>query len=152
MRRARKFLVNLHGISARRVNCFHETDRPSACLCSRDFQLGGVGSAQETREPGGPRAPTVERKPPAELRSDMLDSLFARLRKVDTPAEAQIVETAIWELWMRSDSPTAEVLLGQAVKALGAGEEQASLSILNAWSKSIRNSPKPGTSAPPSIS
>ena len=32
---------------------------------------------------------------------------------------------------MRSDSPTAELLLTQAVKALGAGEEQASLSILD---------------------
>lgn len=87
--------------------------------------------AQQNREPGGPRAPTVERKPPAEVRSDLLDSLFARLRKVESPVEAQMVERAIWELWMKSDSPTAELLLTQAVKALGAGEEQASLSILD---------------------
>ncbi|MBL8907263.1 MAG: tetratricopeptide repeat protein [Rhizobiales bacterium] len=87
--------------------------------------------AQQNREPGGPRAPTIPRKPPAEVRSDLLDSLFARLRKVDSPVEAQVVERAIWELWMKSDSPTAELLLTQAVKALGAGEEQASLAILD---------------------
>jgi tetratricopeptide (TPR) repeat protein len=93
--------------------------------------LSGAALAQENREPGGPRAPAIERKSPAETRSDLLDSLFARLRKVNSPAEAQTVERAIWELWMRSDSPTAELLLSQAVKALGAGEEQASLSILD---------------------
>ena len=78
--------------------------------------------AQQNREPGGPRAPTVAAKPPAEVRSDLLDSLFARLAQGQFPAEAQMVERAIWELWMKSDSPTAELLLAQAVKALGAGE------------------------------
>lgn len=93
--------------------------------------MTGGALAQENREPGGPRASSVERKSPAEIRADLLDSLFARLQKVGSPAEAQIVEQAIWELWMKSDSPTAELLLTQAVKALGAGEEQASLSILD---------------------
>lgn len=93
--------------------------------------VSGPALAQQNREPGGPRAQTVERKPPAIARADLLDSLFARLRKVETPVEAQTVERAIWELWMRSDSPTAELLLAQAIKALGAGEEQPSLAILN---------------------
>jgi len=101
-----------------------------ACVIAAGL-LSGPAVAQQNREPGGPRAPTVERKPPAEVRSDLLDSLFARLRKVESPVEAQMVERAIWELWMKSDSPTAELLLTQAVKALGAGEEQASLSILD---------------------
>jgi len=101
-----------------------------ACVIAAGL-LSSPAVAQEKREPGGPRAPTVERKPSAEVRSDLLDSLFARLRKVETPVEAQTVERAIWELWMKSDSPTAELLLTQAVKALGAGEEQASLSILD---------------------
>ena len=102
-----------------------------ACVIATALVSGGGALAQENREPGGPRAPSVARKSPAEIRSDLLDSLFARLHKVDTPAEAQVVERAIWELWMKSDSPTAELLLTQAVKALGAGEEQASLSILD---------------------
>lgn len=101
-----------------------------ACVIAAAL-LGGPALAQQNREPGGPRAPTVERKPPAIVRADLLDSLFARLRKVESPVEAQTVERAIWELWMRSDSPTAELLLAQAIKALGAGEEQPSLAILN---------------------
>jgi len=101
-----------------------------ACVIATAL-VSGIALAQENREPGGPRAPTVDRKSPAEIRSDLLDSLFARLHKVGSSAEAQTVERAIWELWMRSDSPTAELLLTQAVKALGAGEEQASLSILD---------------------
>jgi tetratricopeptide (TPR) repeat protein len=101
-----------------------------ACVIAAAL-LSGPALAQQNREPGGPRAPTVERKPPAIVRADLLDSLFARLRKVESPVEAQTVERAIWELWMRSDSPTAELLLAQAIKALGAGEEQPSLAILN---------------------
>ncbi len=101
-----------------------------ACVIAAAL-LSGPAFAQQNREPGGPRAPTVERKPPAIVRADLLDSLFARLRKVESPVEAQTVERAIWELWMRSDSPTAELLLAQAIKALGAGEEQPSLAILN---------------------
>lgn len=101
-----------------------------ACVIAAAL-LGGPALAQQNREPGGPRAPAVERKPPAIVRADLLDSLFARLRKVESPVEAQTVERAIWELWMRSDSPTAELLLAQAIKALGAGEEQPSLAILN---------------------
>jgi tetratricopeptide (TPR) repeat protein len=87
--------------------------------------------AQEAREPGGPSKPPVAQKAPAELRQDMLDSLFARLRSIKSPAESQVIETAIWQLWMKSESPTAEVLLGQAVKALAAGERVASLAILD---------------------
>jgi tetratricopeptide (TPR) repeat protein len=108
----------------------NQITRLFACVIAAGLAVSPA-VAQENREPGGPRAPTVERKPPAEVRSDLLDSLFARLRKVESPVEAQTVERAIWELWMRSDSPTAELLLTQAVKALGAGEEQVSLSILD---------------------
>jgi tetratricopeptide (TPR) repeat protein len=108
----------------------NQITRLFACVIATALMTGGT-LAQENREPGGPRASSVERKSPSEIRSDLLDSLFARLHKVNSPAEAQIVERAIWELWMKSDSPTAELLLTQAVKALGAGEEQASLSILD---------------------
>jgi tetratricopeptide (TPR) repeat protein len=101
-----------------------------ACVIAAGL-LGSTAMAQQNRAPGGPRAPTAQLKPPAELRSDLLDSLFARLRKVDSAAEAQMLERSIWELWMKSDSPTAELLLAQAVKALGAGEEQSSLAILD---------------------
>src|SRR5262245_23566742 len=71
------------------------------------------------------------RQSPAELRSDTLDRLFARLGKATSKEEAQTVEEAIWKLWMTSDSPTAELLLVQAVKASDAGENETALKILN---------------------
>lgn len=64
---------------------------------------------------GAPEAAPVARKSPAELRADSLDKLFARLRN---PAQAKAAEQGIWKIWMTSDSPTAEVLLGQATKAM----------------------------------
>jgi tetratricopeptide (TPR) repeat protein len=100
-----------------------------ACFASLGISIGAL--AQEAREPGGPNKPPAAQKAPAELRQDMLDSLFARLRSVNSPQESQIVEAAIWQLWMKSESPTAEVLLGQAVSALAAGEQLASLAILD---------------------
>ncbi len=60
-----------------------------------------------------------------------LDRLFASLHKTSDEQAAKGVEEKIWELWSRFDSPTAEVLLGQAVVAMGAAENTASLEILD---------------------
>lgn len=83
--------------------------------------------AEEAREPAG----EVVRKSQAEIRAEALDSLFARLRKVDSEEEARIAEQAIWQLWMSSDSPTAELLLKQATEAMNKAEFDASLAILD---------------------
>jgi tetratricopeptide (TPR) repeat protein len=93
--------------------------------------LPTLASADPAREEGaGPRTP-VARQSTAEIRSDMLDRLFARLGKATNKEEAQTVEQAIWKLWMTSDSPTAEILLGQAVKASAAGDNETALKILD---------------------
>src|SRR5438045_3513096 len=84
--------------------------------------LGQLAFGQEARNPSGPQSLDSKHRAPAESRADTLDGLFARLHKASSPDEAKAVEGAIWELWMKSDSPTAEVLLGQAVKAMGAQE------------------------------
>ena len=60
-----------------------------------------------------------------------LDRLFASLHKTSDEQAAKAVEEKIWELWSRFDSPTAEVLLGQAVVAMNAAENTASLEILD---------------------
>lgn len=73
----------------------------------------------------------VNRQSPAEIRSDTLDRLFGRLVKATSKEEAQIVEDSIWKVWMTSDSSTAEVLLGQAMKASAAGDNETALKILN---------------------
>jgi tetratricopeptide (TPR) repeat protein len=66
-----------------------------------------------------------------ETREVALDRLFASLHKASDEQAAKAVEQKIWELWSRFDSPTAEVLLGQAVVAMGASENSASLEILD---------------------
>jgi tetratricopeptide (TPR) repeat protein len=66
-----------------------------------------------------------------ETREVALDRLFANLHKASDEQAAKAVEQRIWELWSRFDSPTAEVLLGQAVAAMGAAENAASLEILD---------------------
>lgn len=66
-----------------------------------------------------------------ETREVALDRLFASLHKTSDEQAAKGVEEKIWELWSRFDSPTAEVLLGQAVVAMGASENIASLEILD---------------------
>ena len=42
--------------------------------------------------------------------------MFAKLRS--GPENAKSAEQGIWKIWMTADSPTAEVLLGQATKAI----------------------------------
>ncbi len=65
--------------------------------------------AQEAKEGGTAPAADVQRKSPAELRADQLDRLFARLHTAKDAEDAKTTEQNIWQLWMASDSPTAEV-------------------------------------------
>jgi tetratricopeptide (TPR) repeat protein len=66
-----------------------------------------------------------------ETREVALDRLFASLHRASDERAAKGMEEKIWELWSRFDSPTAEVLLGQAVVAMNASENTASLEILD---------------------
>jgi tetratricopeptide (TPR) repeat protein len=72
--------------------------------------------------------PETARKP-AELRADQLDTLFAHLHQPGIAPGP--VEAKIWALWGASDSPTAEVLLTQAQRAINDGAPAEALSILN---------------------
>ncbi|MGE3874499.1 MAG: tetratricopeptide repeat protein [Parvibaculaceae bacterium] len=94
--------------------------------------LFAPGAAAQSGRDASPEAiPAVVRLKPAELRSEQLDKLFARLIKSTDDSEAQRVEQTIWSLWMTSDSPTADALLAQAMKASAANETAAALSILD---------------------
>ena len=81
----------------------------------------------------GVHAPTapIQRKSPAETRADRLDALLAKLHRETARGDALSAERDIWELWMASDSPTAEVLLQQATKAMNDGAPEPALAILN---------------------
>lgn len=73
--------------------------------------------------------PPERARKPAELRADQLDTLFAHLRQPGIAPKP--VEAKIWALWAASDSPTAEVLLAQAQRAINDGAPAEALSILN---------------------
>lgn len=75
-------------------------------------------------------APPAE-KPlkPAEMRAEQLDILFAHLRRPGVSRER--VEQKIWALWSASDSPTAEVLLQQAGRAIEGLAPAEAMSILD---------------------
>lgn len=76
-------------------------------------------------------AAAPEEKPPkpAEVRAEQLDTLFAHLRRPGVASET--VERKIWSLWAASDSPTAEVLLQQAGRAIEGRAPAEALSILD---------------------
>lgn len=86
---------------------------------------------QEAREGDATAAAPVVKQPPAEIRSDMLDRLFARLQMARSNEESHMIEQSIWKLWLTADSPTADVLITQAVKAIEARETDAALTILD---------------------
>jgi tetratricopeptide (TPR) repeat protein len=91
-----------------------------------DLPLPGAESAETAAE-----QPVAEDKPlkPAELREEQLDILFARLRS--QPGDAESIVQKIWSLWNASDSPTAEVLLQQAQRAINGRAPAEALSILD---------------------
>jgi len=85
----------------------------------------------EDRSDGAVVTQPVERKSPAEIRAEQLDRLFAKLHNAADTETATLAEKNIWALWMASDSPTAEVLMQQSIKAMNVGAFEPALSILN---------------------
>jgi tetratricopeptide (TPR) repeat protein len=87
--------------------------------------------AQAGRDDSPVPTPAVARLKPAQVRAEQLDKLFARLIKTVDASEAQRAEQSIWSLWMTSDSPTADALLAQAMKASANNETAAAIAILD---------------------
>jgi tetratricopeptide (TPR) repeat protein len=92
--------------------------------------IAGADPSQETSDSISATLSSPHQSP-ATIRADLLDRLFARLVKATSDEEGQAVEQAIWKLWMASDSPTAELLLGQAVKVSAVGDNETALEILD---------------------
>jgi len=64
-------------------------------------------------------------------RADLLDGLFARLYMAGDAPEAKAIARSIRELWAESGSPTADLLVRQAGKALKGDDAETALRILD---------------------
>ncbi len=62
----------------------------------------------------------------------LLDPLFARLRAAEDERSAQLLEQAVWQIWLRSGSETVDLLMQQSIKALNAQQPSEALRVLDA--------------------
>ena len=62
---------------------------------------------------------------PAKQQADELDLLFGQLHRAKGLEQTQAIEEKIWANWLRNPSPTAELMLAQANKALQDPEQRA---------------------------
>ena len=92
------------------------------------FGLSANAAAQSDR-PAVPM-PAPEQKKFDEI-AQVLDRLFGQLHKADNEQSGKAIEQAIWQLWAQSGSPTADVLLQQATRAMSANSHPAALRILD---------------------
>ena len=90
-----------------------------------------VALAQENVSAEASASVKVAPKKPAELRAEELDRLFGQLHRDGAESLAATAEKKIWDNWARNDSITAEVLLGQASKAMNAQEYETAEIILD---------------------
>ena len=63
--------------------------------------------------------------------AEVLDRLFGQLRQADDEKSVKVLENAIQALWLRSGSPTADLLMKQAGDAMGEQQYGAALVILD---------------------
>ncbi len=66
-----------------------------------------------------------------QLAREVLDSLFGKLHGIKSAKNAERLAGAIWRIWRRSGSPTADLLLIQAERAMQAGEQRIAILILS---------------------
>ena len=57
----------------------------------------------------------------------MLDELFARLRLATAPAEIEVLQNGIWQLWLTSGDLALDKVLEAGMRALQAGEHTAAI-------------------------
>jgi tetratricopeptide (TPR) repeat protein len=67
-----------------------------------------------------------------ERQTEVLNALFLRLRDAEDERSAQLIEQAVWQVWLQSGSETVDLLMQQSIKALNDEQQDAALGILDA--------------------
>jgi len=78
-----------------------------------------------------PRKPEPTPEEQAAERARLLTDLLGRLRTAEDRESATLLEQAIWKLWLRSGSPTIDLLMSRAVTLMNERRLDAALSILD---------------------
>lgn len=73
----------------------------------------------------------LSRQQKKKLSHEVLDSLFGKLHNAKSKQVAILLANAIWQIWSRSGSPTADLLLVQGERAMLAGNQRIAISILS---------------------
>lgn len=62
----------------------------------------------------------------------VIDSLLGQLHQAENETAAKALEQAVWRAWMRSGSPTVDLLVQQAERAMEEDQHRVAISILSA--------------------
>ena len=63
---------------------------------------------------------------------EVIDGLLGQLHQADDETAAKVFEQAVWQAWMRSGSPTVDLLVQQAERAIEENQHRIAISILSA--------------------
>ncbi len=88
-----------------------------------------AGEAHQMPGPG--QGPGLHNPDSSADATEVLDRLFGQLRQAEDEKSAQLLENAIQALWLRSGSPTADLLMKQAGNAMSEQQYGAALVILD---------------------
>ena len=72
-------------------------------------------------------APTAR----SDQKDPQLEELFSRLKATSDFNEARTIESSIWQIWMTSDRPEVNKLMGEGVEAMATGEFAEALKAFN---------------------
>jgi tetratricopeptide (TPR) repeat protein len=63
---------------------------------------------------------------------EVIDGLLGQLHQAENEAAAKTIEQSVWRAWMRSGSPTVDLLIQQAERAMEEKQHRIAISILSA--------------------
>ena len=98
----------------------------TAVLCAMLMTAAPALNAQTAPDKAPETREEIEKR-----EAELLDSLFERLAKADNEQNAELLESAVWQIWLRSGSDTIDVLMQQTIKAMNDERLDAALAILD---------------------
>ncbi len=96
-----------------------------------------AGAALAQTQPPGAVLPGANPDLKLQLKSQnarnksLLSSLFGRLKVSEDIDSARVLEGAIWKIWLKSGSPTIDLLMQQVIRSMSRGEFSRTLKLLD---------------------